>query len=63
MTYKSLGSKATNIGRTIGSKTYSLTGIGSKNNPLSYVGNTVKNLGFDIANHKIMDKFAPLNIK
>jgi hypothetical protein len=33
MNFKTLGKKAVNIGRSLGSKTYNLTSIGSKINP------------------------------
>lgn len=60
MTYKSLGSKMANIGKSLGSKTYSLTSIGSKINPVSYIGNHIVKKAVDISAHKLMDKFAPL---
>jgi hypothetical protein len=63
MSYKSLGKKAVNIGRTLGSKAFSLTSIGSKINPVSVVGNAILNKGIEIGTHKLMDNFSPTNTK
>jgi hypothetical protein len=63
MSYRSLGTKAYNIERSIGSKAFSLASIGSKINPLSLVGNTLKNKALEIGAHKLMDQFAPVNRK
>lgn len=63
MNYKSLGTKAMNIGRTLGSKAYSLGSIGSKINPVSSVGNAIIKKAIDIGSHKLMDAFSPTNTK
>lgn len=61
MSYKSLGKKAVNIGRTLGSKAFSLASIGSKINPASVIGNTILNKGIEIGMHKLMDNYSPTN--
>lgn len=63
MNYKSLGSKAYNIGRSLGSRAYNLSSIGSKINPVSYVGNAMIKKAVDIGTHKLMDAFSPTNTK
>ena len=63
MNYKSLGSKAYTIGKSLGSRGLSLATLGSKINPISMVGNALIKKGVDIAAHKLMGAFDPTNKK
>ena len=63
MNYKSLGSKAYTIGKSLGSRGLSLASLGSKMNPISMVGNALIKKGVDIATRKLLGAFDPTNTK
>jgi hypothetical protein len=63
MNYKSLGTKAYTIGKTLGSRGLSLATLGSKMNPISMVGNAMIKKAIDIGTHKLMGAFDPTNKK
>jgi hypothetical protein len=63
MNYKSLGTKAYTIGKTLGSRGLSLASLGTKMNPISMVGNAMIKKAIDIGTHKLMGAFDPTNKK
>lgn len=63
MSYKSLGTKAYKIGRSLGSRAISMATLGSRINPISTLGNTLIRKGIEIGAHKLMGAFTPTNMK
>ena len=63
MSYKSLGTKAYKIGRSLGSRALSFATVGSRMNPVSAVGNAIVKRAIEIGSHKLMSAFTPTNMK
>ena len=63
MSYKSLGTKTYKALKTLGSRGLSLATIGSRINPVSTIGNAIVKRAIEIGSHKLMDSFAPTNLK
>jgi len=63
MSYKSLGTKTYKALKTLGSRGLSMATLGSRINPVSTIGNAIVKRAIEIGSHKLMDSFAPTNLK